>query len=325
MPPRNPVTREDFAALVAGLRAEMRGGDRDALLAAWTARPRRRRPVAFTARPWAARRLTLDQAAEATGLAPKSLHDYTGHARRARERGEDDSRTMPAPYRDGTWEAGALAVWIASRRGGKGNRPRYWPSREERLAAARVILEREDGRVSSRALAAELGVSLPLAQELVREVRGSPGERIYPGSGSDEDVAEFTSGFLAAHGRTPSPADLREALARAGLPADDGRVARILAGARAELVPPDAPGEGDDPEEYAPAEPSRADEMLTISELGRAYGVSYWVIRAAMKRGDLTPTGERPWRFDPARVTSRRDGWRCPVDVGNPKAAPRQD
>ena len=121
-----PVSPEMFAALVAGLRAELAAArpiDRERLIR------RTATPEAFTGRPWAWSVVTLAEAVPLTGRAKGTLRIYirpTETSPRKAEKHGGAFREFPPPIasedREGAartparlWEVGTLALWCARR------------------------------------------------------------------------------------------------------------------------------------------------------------------------------------------------------------------
>src|SRR5579875_1155929 len=320
MPARLPVSEDEFAAVVAELRGILAGMlpvARAAALDRWT-RPPRRLPPTVTRQPWARRRLTLPQAAAVTGLAEKSLLDYTRHADRARRRGAHTPRLMPPADMAGRWEAGALAIWRAATSEGRsrgGGSPR-WPAHATYLPAVRDAAARHGGRISVSDLARELRIGRRLAAALLTETGLGPP--------TDQEILRVLRDLHSREGRAATRTEAEQALDAAGLHADRARIARLLLHARRDHQPTaDVTDEHIATERAtghatpAGLESLRDDGLLTGGQLARAYGVTAQAVLFARRRGQLTPAMWEHGRplYDPARVRERRDARPGPVDI----------
>jgi hypothetical protein len=165
-PEKPPTSPEDFAALVKDLRAELKEADpqqREHLL------NHRVTPASFTGRPWAWARTGPDGMAAITGYAASTLRVYISRSQREHDAGKATERTMPARGMDGTWNAGDLALWMATANEAKAAEIRI-TTEEARdiqgdVAAARARTKRVPYSLYA-ALAERYDVSVPLIRKI---------------------------------------------------------------------------------------------------------------------------------------------------------------
>ena len=137
-------------------------------------------------------------------------------------------------------------------------------------------------------------------------------------SGTDEQALPVIEQAIAEGGRGTPVAEIREALAEAGLSGRGNvgaaRVSRLVREQGLKAVQEGTP-EGP---ERAVRESLRWDRRLNTRQLADDYGVSPRTVREAVKAGRLTALweGGRMY-FDPERVSARRDGNPGPVDAGH--------
>ena len=303
-----PVTVEDFAALVAELRAEVAAArpiDRERLIR------RNATPDAFTGRPWAWTCLTLAEAAPLTGRAKGTLRMYarpneTGPVAMAKN--GPAARDFPEPAardeREGAarsparlWETGALALWCATRSektsraamASAGRRPSQQPRPPRGGAKGGAKRDGTWARSLSRRRVAALAYMRALVREDTAVTVETAGERI-TAAGLD------LTGFIAA-GIT------RGSLLTEARQQEIGRfIERLESGA--------VHGDG---------------TLVTTSQIGAAFGVGSTQVMKAWHAGRLVAAaGGGPFGsplFDPARLRAWTGG-RTPADMDHPEAVP---
>ena len=294
-----PVSPEMFAALVAGLRAELAAArpiDRERLIR------RTATPEAFTGRPWAWSVVTLAEAVPLTGRAkgtlrvyarPNETSPYTA-AKGGRAfldfpvaiAREDYGGAARSPAR--LWEVGALALWCAIQNE-KMSRAAIAKAARNPLQQPRAPKEgakagpKRDG-LWARSLPRRRIAAIAFMRALVRE---------------DTAVTlEHATARITAAGLDLAAIDVPSVLMEARRQETAAFTARL----ESESVHPEG--------------------LVTPEQVGAAFGVKGTKVWAAWRRGELVAAGHgkrgRPL-FDPERLRARaimtRYGWsRVPVD-----------
>lgn len=325
-----PVSREDFAALVKDLRAELDEADKDRRRALLSV-PRGEHPRSFAGRPWAWRTVGQQGVSDVTGYSPNSVKRYKAQAREAHDLGTATHRTMPMPDPAGRWVIGDLALWMATRDEAKAAMLVV-----DDETAAKILADIRAGHAANgerlpygrrKSIAADYGVSGELVAKFqsgevpardrtgpVRARREKPKIRA-----DDDEVAAFLAARIARTTGYVTAATLLAEARAAGLPAAGHQLRRLLPPVRAAEArrrrKPTGP-------ERARGESLRPDGLLYGSEVAEDWAITRSALALAHKRGDIRAAkteGRRPL-YDPARLRVRTDRRRTPVDVTHPLA-----
>lgn len=282
------VTREDFTALVADLRAEI------------TAAPRIRReeithhagrpPAAFTGRPWAAAPVGLREAARLTGHAYSTLHAYACPGAARHHPAVRFPPPVPPARRWRTWLIGDLALWAATRRGGDGN---------GNLQAARP---RHPFPSAGGPKPTPAAVYAALPWRHTGQVRAARAR---------ERAVVFSATLVRAD---PALTAARAARAARAAGVTVPRWPAVMDAARAAATPAIL-------DTITPRHPAGA----TAGEIAAAFGVTRGRVAGAMSRGEIRAvTAGRRILADPSRLRYRRETGRqtmpAPADKNHPAA-----
>ena len=260
-------------------------------------------PQAFTRRPWAGKRVSAVQAAGLLGLTVRTFTDYGQRGKKARSEGRESPADMPASGDDGLWPIGDLALWLAIRRSYLLAYPR-WPASslyEEQVREAIAA------KVSTRELAAQIGVSPARARALMKEL-GAPGRARVP----DSDLIPLVNAFLAAtEGRRARVSDVIAILREHGHPVSKPRAGRLITACGGTAI--------------TPADADTAEGHVRAATLARAAGCSPQRITAAVAEQRLTPASrdrhgaafDLKWvKPGTGHLKAPADSWWQPVATG---------
>jgi hypothetical protein len=332
------VGPEDFAALVAELRAELAVATRlkrQALLNGAET------PACFTGRPWVHATVYLSDAVPLTGYSHKTLEQYATPGGKVHQ----PWGKFPPPVTEGRsgqsrrWRISDLALWAAPRDPSKG-KPVLT---DEQVADALARIEA--GESPSKA-AARYGLTYwgirkyrnPGREDQTRNLSGRTGRTGFP-----PEVAFTPSGKPRKPPKQPRRVKCSEPRRRAALAfvtslvvADPaitwpqvktaareagvhlGVSTRVWDEARARALPA----------VIAEAVSARPDGLLSPAAAGAAFGISRHRVAAAVKRGEIHAIRDRKYSLiDPARLRFRhtKPGRRtpaAPVDRDHPLAIP---
>lgn len=343
--PAEPVTREDFAALVTDLRGELTGVTEERRAQLFKV-PRRAVPAAWRGRNWAREYAGIAVVMDLTALSRNSVRLFDSQARGARQKGELTvtynfggrphlRRLMPPSdkEKDGDeentrrrrrWMLGELALWVAAREDRQAtpsSSGRLRDSRADLIGKVEMIYER-DGLVTAAGITAELGLKPGgrLAAQLIHDA-GLTSAAPTAHSATPEQILDAARQAVSVHGANTGAAQVTAALHKAGVRAERRRIPPFLARARLERIRAAMlPTEGN---RGAELESLRSDGLVTAAQIARAYGVGPGAVSRAWQLGNLKVAkwdGERRL-YDPARLTVRADGGTGPVDVDSEHAA----
>jgi len=314
--PTSPPTPEDFAALVASLRAELDAAPtshaRTALLSYPVSRNPEHRPASFAGRPWVLATASMRHAAWLTGYSWWTLRRYT-------EPGAGEKYPwghFPAPAVDPgggsrtgrRWIIGDLALWAAQRDPDRGR------ARITTEQAAEIM-----GRLAAGELPSAVGADYGLTYWGVRHLRDGyqpgrerTGRTSWPGEGAAHPgpsplplrwapgrrraVQPFVTGLVEAHPAITRQG-VKDAALGAGLP--PMLAGKMLAQARAQATPAILDR----------IVPRSRTGLANAREIGDAFGVSRERVKAAMVRGEIR--AERRGvniLADPSRLRFRQEG-----------------
>ncbi len=292
--PAPPCTPEDFAALVAALRAELAAADRprrDAILSHQHDSSHAPLPESFAGRPWTAATMDLRQAAQVTGYSWYTLHGYAVEGP-SRARWWPHARFPPpvTPRQDGAgrkYRAGALAIWAADRdpRNGSANLENF-PRRPRNTWKPKDLSGATWQETWTRKRARRITAATEFAAALVR-------------AGPAITLTQAKAAAAQAGVSMHPPRQVMDAARAAALP-------HVLAG-------------------ITTADPSG---LASAREISDAFGVGCQQVRRAMKHGEIRAVRKgRFWLADPARLRYRKEAGRrrhapAPVDQDHPAAVP---
>ena len=318
-----PVTREEFAALVADLRAELVEVD-EQRRTQYFAVPRHTAPAAWRGYPWVRRYAGADALVDLTGLARRSIVVYDQQARKARAGGETVRRLMPASrivngHRE--WMLGEVALWIATRNDAQATSTGRPQDYDELVAKVKGIYER-DGMVTAAGIDRELGLNPAnrMGARLIREaglVSASPNVH----SATDAEVLGAARGAVKQHGLSAGLTDVAAVLSKIRMRANVKRIRPFLAQARIERLR--AAMKPTDSTEGAELEGMYPGGLVDSIQIARIYGITAGAVTKARRLGNIKVAGwerERPL-YDPARLWVRADGGSGPVDKNSLLAA----